>query len=114
MEAVESFSAQHISEVVERYRLSELGAERFAREEGIPLGRLRYWLYEKERNSPRGPVCRGGSIPGFQEIHVASVMPGVASWAAEVTLPRGLAVRFSSAATPQWMGAVVEVLQRKR
>jgi hypothetical protein len=106
------FSSQEISKILARYRSSGLGALRFAQEEGIPPGRMHYWIYQKGRGKPcqlsRPSVCP----PRFQEVEVATVLPGVANWVAEVSLPCGIAVRFSNGATPQWIGAVVQMLQR--
>jgi hypothetical protein len=52
------------------------------------------------------------SKPVFQEVKVATMLPGVVNWAAEVSLPRGLAVRFSQTAPVEWIGSVVQALQR--
>lgn len=91
---------------------SAQGARRFAQEPGIPPGRMHYWIYQKLRAKRRELSRPWGSAPTFQEVKVATMQPEVAHWAAEVSLPRGLAVRFSSKATPQWIGAVVEGRQR--
>jgi hypothetical protein len=106
------FSTQEISRILGRYRSSGLGAVRFAQAQGIPPGRLHYWLYQKERAKPRKLSRPSVSVPTFQEVKVAAMVPGVGPWAAEVSLPRGLAVRFSSQATPEWMDAVVKLLEQ--
>jgi hypothetical protein len=36
----------------------------------------------------------------------------LASWAAEVSLSQGLNVRFNGTARPDWIGAVIQSLQR--
>ena len=51
----QEFSATEISQVLGRYRRSGLGAVPFAREHGIPPGRLHNWLYQKGRAQPSGP-----------------------------------------------------------
>jgi hypothetical protein len=107
----QEFTRQEISKVLARYRASQLGMDRFAREQGIPPGRLHYWMYQKRRSKVRKVYRRGVSAPAFQEVQVAAMLPGVASWAAEVGLPGGRAVRFSGGATPQWIGSVVQALQ---
>jgi hypothetical protein len=107
------FSTQEISRILGRYRSSGLGAMRFAQEEGIPPGRLHYWLYQKRRAKLRPLFRPSVSVPTFQEVKIAAAMvPGAGPWAAEVSLPRGLAVRFSSQATPEWMDAVVKLLEQ--
>jgi transposase-like protein len=106
---------EEIAAILTRYRASGLGLERFAREHGIPPGRLHYWLYQKQsgegsrrRTQPTQPAL----TPVFQEIQLAARPESVGTWAAEVCLPRGVAVRFSPAATAQWIGSVVQALQR--
>lgn len=105
------YSTQEVSEVVARYRASGLRLASFAREQGVPPGRLHYWIYEKGRAKSRKTFKEGGSAPVFQEVKVAALSSGISGWAAEVSLPRGLAVRFSGGAAPQWIGAVVQALQ---
>jgi hypothetical protein len=105
-------SSEQISMVVARYRSSGLGAIQFAREQGIPAGRLHYWIYQKGRTKPRPPRRRLVSNPLFQEVKVATLLPEAARWAAEVSLPRGLALRFSQSAPAEWIGALVQALQR--
>ena len=48
----------------------------------------------------------------FQELKVATMLPVVDGWVAEVNLPGGLAVRFSQKATAEWIGSVVQALRR--
>ena len=52
------------------------------------------------------------AAPVFEEIKLTGGLP-LESWAAEVSLPSGLAVRFSAAATPAWIGSVVKGLPRR-
>jgi hypothetical protein len=108
-------TAQEIAAIISRYRASGLGLERFAREEGIPPGRLHYWLYQKQPGEGarrRVRSVRPARTPVFQEIKLISAPPPVESWAAEVRLSTGMAVRFSPAASAQWIGSVVQALQR--
>ena len=96
--------------MLSRYRASGLALKDFARQEGLPAGRLHSWLYQKHRS---GAVGYGSaSRPLFQEVNVAAVTGLVGNWAAEVSLPKGVAVRFGAAALPGWIGAVVQALQR--
>ena len=106
------YSLDEIWEVISRYRSSELALAEFAQEEGIPPGRLHYWVYGKGRGLPgRGRklrVCK----PVFQEVNLARALGGAPGWAAEVTVPGGVTVRFSPAATAEWIGSVVQGLRR--
>jgi hypothetical protein len=100
-----------IAALIGRYRGSGLTLKDFAREQGLPPGRLHYWLYEKHR--PVHPLSSGvAPAPLFQEVKLAAGAGLVASWAAEVSLAPGVAVRFSAAAQPGWIGAVVRALER--
>jgi len=103
------YTAEEISRWISCYRASGLGLQRFAQEKGIPAGRLHYWLYQKRRSKPAKGLAQA---PVFQELKLAACLPPANPWAAEVSLPTGLAVRFASAVTPAWIGSVVEALQR--
>ena len=108
--------SREIAALISRYRASGLGLERFARKHGIPAGRLHYWLYQKypSKGLRRSPAGSGvASAPVFQEMKIAACMPAAAAgWAAEMSLPEGLAIRFSASATPTWIGSVIQALQR--
>ena len=47
----------------------------------------------------------------FQEVQMAAGLPAMQSWAAEISLPTGVAIRFSAAALPAWVVSVVQALQ---
>jgi|SRR5664279_2842464 len=108
----EQFSPTEISKVLARYRRSGLGAVQFAQEQGVPPGRLHYWIYQKGRTRPSKPLPDLVRKPVFQELKVATMLPVVDGWVAEVNLPSGLAVRFSQRATAEWIGSVVQALRR--
>jgi hypothetical protein len=106
---------EEIGAIISRYRASGLGLKSFAREHGLAPGRLLYWIYQKyPEASARGRAQPTKALvaPIFQEVKLATGMPPVERWAAEVSLPRGVAVRFSTAATAEWVGSVLEALQR--
>lgn len=106
---------QEIGATLSRYRTSGMGLDRFARAHGIPLGRLHYWLYQKQTggcSKRRIKPTKPAGVPVFQEIKLTARSESVATWAAEVSLPRGIAVRFSPVATAEWIGSVVQALQR--
>lgn len=108
-------SSNDMAAVVAAYRESGLGLRRFAREHKIPPGRLHYWIYQKHRNSRPAPLARGQiSDPSvvFQEVKLGLGPALMESWAAEVRLAGGLSIRFSRLAGPDWIGAVIKVLQR--
>lgn len=108
----EQFSPAEIAKVLGRYRRSGLGLVKFAQEQGIPAGRLHYWVYEKGRLRPHNSSRLAVSKPVFQELKVGTVLPPVDSWVAEVSLPDGLDVRFSPKATAEWIASVVQALRR--
>jgi hypothetical protein len=108
-------SRRDIAALIAAYRQSGLGLKRFARERRIPAGRLHYWLYQKERAPKPKSSAKGlGVVPApvFQEVKLETGSSLIESWSAEVSLARGLSIRFSAAATPGWIGAVVQALQR--
>ena len=107
--------AEAIGALIARYRGSGLSLAKFARIEGLPPGRLHYWIYQKHRFGAVVRAPGGGSpaaAPAFQELRLATGLGLATNWAAEVSLPAGLAVRFSATAAPGWVGAVVQALQR--
>ena len=108
----QQFSPTEISKVLARYRQSGLGVLQFAHKQGIPPGRLHYWIYQKGRTKFRRPVQASAPKPVFRELKVGTMLPVVDGWVAEVNLPGGLAVRFSQKATAEWIGAVVQALRR--
>ena len=108
----EGCSPAEISKVLALYRRSGLGAVQFAQEHGIPPGRLHYWIYQKGRGRPRQSLRAAVSKPVFQELKVATLLPVVDGWVAEVSLPGELAVRFGQKATAEWIGSVVQALHR--
>ena len=108
----QQFSPVEISKVLARYRQSGLGVVQFARDHGIPPGRLHYWIYQKGRTRRSEPQRVSLSKPVFQELKVGTMLPIVDGWVAEVNLPGGLAVRFSQKATAEWIGSVVQTLRQ--
>lgn len=108
----QQLSPTAISKVLARYRQSGLGVVQFAQEEGIPPGRLHYWIYQKGRTRRHEPRRVSLSKPVFQELKVATMLPAIDGWVAEVNLPGGLAVRFNQKATAEWIGSVVQALRR--
>jgi transposase-like protein len=108
-------SPNDMATAVAAYRQSGLSLKEFARERGIRPGRLHYWVYQKNQDAkPRSLVKepRAGRTAGFQEVKLEAGSALLQSWAAEVSLGRGLNVRFSGTARPDWIGAVVQALQR--
>jgi len=102
-----SYTPEEIGGWISRYRASGMGLKAFAVQQGLSRSRLHYWVYGKRHCKFAKPVV---PAPLFQEVKLAGLP--FANWAAEVSLPSGLAVRFSAAAAPAWIGAVVQQLQR--
>jgi hypothetical protein len=108
-------TSEEIAAILSRYRASGLGLKVFAREHGLPPGRLHYWLYQKHPGASgkrRPQPAKAALAPVFQELKLTPRSEWVGRWAAEVSLPRGIAVRFSTAATAKWVGSVVQAVQR--
>lgn len=107
--------SNEIDQIIARYRASGLGLRAFALKEGMPPGRLHYWVYQKpagvtarRATQPRAAVA----APVFQEVTLSSRPEWGCGWAVEVGLPGGRAVRFSASVSAEWIGAVVQALQR--
>jgi hypothetical protein len=108
-------SSNEIAAIIARYRASGLGLKTFALEQGLAPGRLHYWVYQKPSrvSGPRRAKPAPATVaPVFQEVKLPSRPEWGQSWAAEVSLPKGLAVRFSANASAEWIGSVVQTLQR--
>jgi hypothetical protein len=108
----EEFSPAEISQVLACFRRSGLGVMQFAQQSGLPPGRLHYWIYQKGRTRSRRPLPASAAQPVFHEIKLPSRPECGGGWAAEVGLPGGLAIRFRASAPAEWVGAVVQALQR--
>jgi hypothetical protein len=108
-------SSNEIATILARYRASGLGLKTFALEAGLPPGRLHYWIYQKAAGAagrrPAKPTA-AAVAPVFQEVKLPSRPEWGCRWAAEIGLPGGLAVRFSASAPAEWIGSVVQALQR--
>lgn len=107
-------TSKEMAGIVAAYRHSGLSLQDFAREQGIRPGRLQYWVYQKHRDpKPRRLAQEARADPRvvFQEVKLEEGSAWSASWAAEVSVGRGVNVRFSGTASPAWIGAVVQALQ---
>src|SRR5438093_1017449 len=96
-----TFTPEEIAEWIRRYRASGLRLRAFGDRHGIPAGRLRYWVYQKVHSKPSK---RLSPVSAFQEVRLPAGLSGPPNWAAEVSLSRGVAVRFSAGAAPAWIG----------
>ena len=108
-------SSNEIANLIARYRASGLGLKAFALEQGLPPGRLDYWIYQKSSrvSGPRRAKPTPAFVaPVFPEVKLPSRPEWGCRWAAEVSLPKGLAVRFNANASAQWIGSVVQALQQ--
>ena len=105
---IEPTPPEEIADWIARYRASGLGLRAFAEQHGISHSRLHYWVYDKRYRPLSQPLVPG---PLFQEVRLAGSWP-LANWATEINLSSGLTVRFSAAAAPAWIGAVLEQLHR--
>ena len=103
-----TYTRPEVAHWITRYRASGLGLGAFARKHGLPRGRLHYWIYG-QRPTHLGQAS--AAPPVFQELKLAPAL-AVSNWAVEISLPAGPVVRFSAAASPVWMRAVVTALHR--
>jgi transposase-like protein len=107
--------SKDMATVVAAYRRSGLSLKEFARERGIRPSRLHYWVYQKTGDPKPSPSAKEpptGRAAVFQEVKLEAGSALLQSWAAEVSVARGLNVRFSGTARPDWIGAVIKALQR--
>lgn len=101
--------------LISAYRESGLGLRRFAEENRISPSRLHYWVYQKGRAAKsRWPAKDPKAVgtPVFQEVKLGAGTSLLESWAAEVMFAGGVSVRFSGAATPGWIAAIIQAMQR--
>lgn len=92
-------------QLVAKYHASGLTQREFARQHGVKLGTFQQWVY---RPRPPQAVARRKQ-PAFQEVSLTAV-PFLNGWAAELQLPRGVALRLNSHASAEWVGALVQKL----
>jgi transposase-like protein len=115
-EARHQFStSKDMAVVVAAYRQSGVSLREFARQRGLPATRLHYWVYQKKQEAKPEPPSkepRARRTAIFQEVKLKPGSGLLQSWAAEVTLAFGLTVRFSGTASPDWIGGVIQALQR--
>ena len=101
-------TSQEIGGWITRYRDSGLGLGAFAKKHGLPRSRLHYWVYGRRQAHLKQPSAAPAV---FQELKFATGL-APSNWAVEISLPAGPVVRFSAAASPAWMSAVVAALGR--
>jgi len=91
--------------LVTKYQSSRLTQREFARQHGVKLGTFQQWIYR-----PRFPqrIVRRKK-PAFQEVSITGV-PFLNGWAAELQLPRGVALRLNCHASAEWISALVQKL----
>ena len=100
-----SWTQQEREQLVAKYQASGLTQREFALQHDVKLGTFHQWIYR-----PRSPqrIARTKK-PAFQEVSLTGV-PFLNSWAAEVQLPRGVALRLNCHASAEWIGALVQKL----
>ena len=130
-----TFTGDERADWVSRVRSSGLTQAEFAREHGLKLGTLQRWLYGRgapaaRKRKPPVPAPEdrshrigrtavgihrkpgGASSATFREVMLPPPGPGSAGWAAEVTWPGGVTVRFGAGAEAAWIGAVLDVVRQ--
>ena len=99
------FTHQQREKLIVEYRASGLAQREFAQQQGIKVGTFRQRVY---RPRSAHPITRGKQS-GFQEISLSEV-PLLNGWAAELQLPRGVALRLNCHAKVEWIGDLVQKL----
>jgi hypothetical protein len=107
-QAPRSYTAEEITDWTRRYRASGLGLAAFAEQHGLPRARLHYWVYRRRSSRPRPRVA---PAPVFQELKFPAGL-AAQNWAVEISWPTGAVARFSAAAKPASMKAVMSALRR--
>jgi hypothetical protein len=103
-------SREEITSWIRRYRASSMGLRPFAEENELSINRLRYWVYGKRNSKSVRPAA---AVPVFQEMKLTAGLP-LQSWGAEVSLPNGLAVRFSAESIQSSPDFIVQVIHQLR
>ena len=127
------FTAEEREGWISRFRSSGMTQPRFAREHDLKLGTLQRWLYGRGSPSasmrkPFAPGDRSHPIdrttvvihqkprhaprPTFQEVKLPPLGPASAGWAAEISWPSGVTVRFGAGAEAAWIGAVLGAVRQ--
>ncbi len=96
---------QEREELVAKYHASGLTQREFAQQHGLKLGTFQQWVYRPHA----APRTARGKKSAFQEVSLTEV-PFLNGWAAELQLPRGVALRLNTQASAEWVGALVQKL----
>ena len=106
---------QQWREVVERYEKSGMEQKAFAKDAGVEVAALQYWLYKVrgERGDKKRRRAKG-SPPAKQRTSFVEVKaaPTRATGRVEVDLPSGVRIRFETGMDAAMIGAVTEALSR--
>ena len=100
-----SWTQQEREQLVAKYQASGLTQREFARQHDVKLGTFHQWIYRPR--SPQRTAKRRQAA--FQEVSLTQVAL-LNSWAAELQLPRGVALRLNCHASAEWIGALVQKL----
>jgi hypothetical protein len=129
------FTAEERESWVSRFRSSGLSQVRFVEQNGLKLKTLQRWLYRRGAQAAmkrKPPVAAHGDRSQrinrtaaaihrkprhtpratFREIMLPPLGPGSAGWAAEVTWPSGVIVRFGAGAEGTWIGVVLGAVRQ--
>jgi hypothetical protein len=97
-----SFTLEERAEWVSRYRSSGQTQAQFAKQHGLKLTTLQWWIYGQQRKQPHPTAA-------FREIAVSPQWSG-GVWAAEVTWPSGVTVRLGAQAEASWIDALLKAV----
>ena len=91
-------------EWVSRFRSSGLSVRDFARQNGLKLSQLHYWIYAKHPKDKTAP-----KTPMFTEMKLNGLFTGN-PWVAEIGISEGVTIRLGASASAQWVGELVRSL----
>lgn len=118
---------------ISHFRSSGLSQAHFAEQNGLKLKTLQRWLYRRGAHAvlKRKPSTSGDrshrigrkavvihrkprrtAIATFREVMLPPLGPVRTGWAAEVTWPSGVTVRFGAGVEAVWIGAVLEAVRQ--
>ena len=118
---------------ISRLRSSGLSPTHFAEQNGLKLKALQRWIYRRgaQGGLKRKPSASGDhshridrtavvihrklrrtTKPTFREVMLPALGPASAGWAAEVSWPSGVTVRFGAGAEAAWIGALLETVRQ--
>jgi transposase-like protein len=96
------FSPEQIQAYLDAFSQCQLSATEFCRQHQIGYATFQRWR--------QGRASAISAKPRFASVPLGSLL--AQSWAVEVTLPNGCALRLQTEMSPDWVASVLEALRR--